>query len=396
MSGSPDQVPVPPKPPIKILFIDDDRSEYELIMPMLSDSKIFHYDVEYVGSYQEGHSKLLRNEHSVCLLDYNLGMETGLELMRSARRDGSRVPIILLTGAVDENIDYKVMQEGAEDYIRKGEATPETLERALRYTVLRHKIQDELIAAHDEKNEFISFITHDLRAPLNHISSVVANAQQDGEYEGHMSDIAHVSDYLLEQINDLLDLNRLDDLVHRKIHETVFEIPHVIDKAVFFIKSYAERQKVKIKSSIEGQLPDLKADVRMVRQILINLIYNALKHGGDVSLVTIRAYLDGMHVVLEVRDDGVGMPEVEIQHLFNADHAERQVAQGEGLGLPLSKRYIELHGGSLEIRSKPDEYTEIRVIFPSDRVLRDKNSIEEAAEAQSQKETQEEKEKRTA
>ena len=357
-----------PKPVVSVLMIDDDESEFELVKPALTQSRLFDYRLSWAPGYKDGYRMLAGQNFDVCLLDYNLGMETGLDLMRQVRRSGITVPIILLTGTSDDNIDYLVMKEGAEDYLRKDQVNAQSLERSIRYAVLRQKMQTELLATREEKSQFISFIAHELRAPLHNMLATAEEAREVHEYEYHLADMAEMAQYLLSQVNDLLDFNELDKTMARRLHETIFEVPQAVDKAVFFIKNFAKKQKVMVSSKLEDKLPELKADLRLVRQMLINLLYNALKHGRDITHIYVKAYLDDPHIVIEVADDGKGMTKEAWKNIDALQSAS-------GLGLPIVKHFISLHGGQLEIKPGKEKGTVATLTFPSERVIRNKNSI---------------------
>ncbi len=119
----------------KILLIDDDRMQFRLLQAHFKNFQGEHYDLEWAATYEEGLERLLRGQHAACLLDYQLGLRNGLELIREAVAQGCRTPIVFLTAESAERIDVAAMNAGALDYLVKGEITPRMVERSLRYAL---------------------------------------------------------------------------------------------------------------------------------------------------------------------------------------------------------------------------------------------------------------------
>ncbi|MCX6951587.1 MAG: diguanylate cyclase [Verrucomicrobia bacterium] len=127
----------------KILLIDDDRLQYRLTQANFKNFQGEQYDLEWAETYEDGLAKLLAGGHAACLLDYQLGVRDGLQLIREAVAQGCRTPIVFLTAETAERVDIAAMEAGALDYLVKGEITPRMLERSLRYAL---KLGDTLEA----------------------------------------------------------------------------------------------------------------------------------------------------------------------------------------------------------------------------------------------------------
>ncbi len=119
----------------KILLIDDDRLQFRLLQAHFKNFQGEHYELEWAATYEDGLEKLLGGMHAACLLDYQLGVRNGIELIREAVAQGCRMPIVFLTAESAERIDVEAMNAGALDYLVKGEITPRTIERSLRYAL---------------------------------------------------------------------------------------------------------------------------------------------------------------------------------------------------------------------------------------------------------------------
>lgn len=119
----------------KILLIDDDRMQFRLLQAHFKNFQGEHYELDWAATYEDGLEKLLRGTHVACLLDYQLGVRNGLELIREAVALGCRTPIVFVTAESAERVDVDAMNAGALDYLVKGEITPRMIERSLRYAL---------------------------------------------------------------------------------------------------------------------------------------------------------------------------------------------------------------------------------------------------------------------
>lgn len=134
------------KQPLKILIVDDDEDDYVVFRDLLSESAAFKCAVEWVAAYDSARKIIAQNSYDVYLLDYRLGAHTGLEILEETIRNGCRkAPIILFSGQGDRKMDIAAMEAGASDYLIKGEIDASTLERSIRYSLLRHKQAEEHI-----------------------------------------------------------------------------------------------------------------------------------------------------------------------------------------------------------------------------------------------------------
>jgi PAS domain S-box-containing protein len=129
---------------LRVLIIDDEESDALITRSLLETIPGAKVDTEWVSTFHDGLSRLQEHRHDVCLMDYMMGAETGVDLLRKARSLAVRTPVILLTGKGSREVDLEAMRSGAVDYLVKGEMEPEVLERAVRYAVERHRTQEEL------------------------------------------------------------------------------------------------------------------------------------------------------------------------------------------------------------------------------------------------------------
>jgi PAS domain S-box-containing protein len=233
--------------------------------------------------------------------------------------------------------------------------------------------------ANRSKTDFLANMSHELRTPLNAIIgfSEVIEAGMFGSigarYTEYAHDIHESGQHLLEIINDILDLSKLE-AGKFELHEADVSVAAVVDQCFVLVRGRAEEGRVAVRIDIPESLPVLRADRRAVKQILLNLLSNAVKFtpgGGSVTL-TAGVCNDGC-LDIAVTDTGIGMSESEIKIALapfgQIDSSLGRTHQGTGLGLPLYKSLLDLHGAELLIESRPSEGTKIVVRFPRQRVV---------------------------
>jgi signal transduction histidine kinase len=249
----------------------------------------------------------------------------------------------------------------------------------------REAAQAELLSARKAaeastrvKAEFLANMSHELRTPLNAIIgfSEVIKAEMLGplsaryrEYGGY---IFGSGNHLLELINEILDLSKLE-AGQFELREEHVDLSAAIAAAMRLVEPQAEKSNIRLSKHLENDLPLIRGDNRRIRQVLINLIANAVKftpEGGRVH-VSLRRTNDGLSI--RVNDTGVGMLPEDIPKAFEPfRQLKGQVGgkyEGTGLGLPLAKHLVELHGGTLTIASQIDAGTTATIILPPERVI---------------------------
>jgi two-component system cell cycle sensor histidine kinase PleC len=239
--------------------------------------------------------------------------------------------------------------------------------------------RDAAEAASRAKSTFLANVSHELRTPLNAIigfSELMGRALHGPlpeRYSEYVWDIHASGQMLLELINDLLDLSRAE-AGRLELREEELELAGVIEKCVRML----ERRAAAMAHRLEVRLdpPDLaiRADRRMISQVLLNLLGNAIKFTPRNGYIAVSAALlpDGS-AALGVTDTGIGIDRADIARVLEPftqlDHDHNRRYEGTGLGLPLAKHLVELHGGTLAIDSDVDVGTRVTAFLPAERVL---------------------------
>jgi two-component system, cell cycle sensor histidine kinase PleC len=235
-------------------------------------------------------------------------------------------------------------------------------------------------AANIAKSRFLAQMSHELRTPLNAIlgfSEVMKNelfgAHAVSAYKDYANDIHNSGVHLLGLINEILDLSRIE-AGRYELNEESVSLVQVAEECRHLLKLRASNRGITIHDMFEPDMPQLWADERAVRQICLNLLSNAIKftpQGGEVWLKVGWTAAGGQY--FSVRDNGPGIPESEIPIVLDSfgqgSNAIKSAEQGAGLGLPIVKSLVELHGGTFSLKSKLREGTEVVITFPPERVM---------------------------
>ena len=230
-----------------------------------------------------------------------------------------------------------------------------------------------------QKSEFLARISHELRTPLNAIMgfSEVMRLERFGEikndkYRGYVNDIHSSGGLLLSLINDLLDLSKVE-AGQLELNFTSVNLSDTADNAIRMLQEAATGARVVIRKAMPGDLPNVVADQRSMRQIMLNIISNAIKFTDPGGQVIVSAQLNKSgELKLRVKDTGIGMNAEQLRDAlepFKRVMTEGREVQGTGLGLPLTKALAEANRTKFEISSEPRKGTLIELTFPTTRVL---------------------------
>lgn len=230
------------------------------------------------------------------------------------------------------------------------------------------------------KSRFLATMSHELRTPLNAIlgfSEVMKNEvfgpHATASYKEYSADIHGSGQHLLDLINEILDLSRIE-AGRYELQEEAIQLAWLVGDCRHMLNLRAKAKNQTIREFIDPSLPRIWADERAVRQIVLNILTNAVKftpQGGDIVVKVGWTSSGGQYV--SVKDTGPGIPEEEIPIVMSSFGrgalALKTAEQGSGLGLPIVKGLIELHGGGFQLKSKPREGTEVIVTFPALRAM---------------------------
>ena len=233
----------------------------------------------------------------------------------------------------------------------------------------------QLEVASQHKSEFLANMSHELRTPLNAIigySEMLQEEAQDLQQDAFIPDLEKINaaaKHQLSLINDILDLSKIE-AGRMELERTDFHLPTVIDTAVTLVRERAGRRGITLHTTVDPQLGDVHADERKLKQVMLNLLSNAIKFTPEGGRIDVRAGVHDEIVEVSVADTGVGIAPEDQQAVFEEF---RQVGtadkkgEGTGLGLALSRRFVELHGGRIWVNSQVGQGSTFTFTLPVGR-----------------------------
>jgi PAS domain S-box-containing protein len=335
---------------------------------------IFGYRIAEV--FEKSLADLLSPESRKLFNDYLSGLESpglaavfndGREMTAVVKQGGS-VPIFFTLGRL-----HSETSKAAYAAVMRDITSWKRTEKELR---LAKDVAEE---ASRQKSEFLARISHELRTPLNAIigfSEVMRLGQfgdiKNDKYRGYINDIHASGGYLLSLINDLLDLSKIE-AGKMELNFTAVSVGDATEHAVRLLQDVATRGRVLVRRSFAEKLPRVVADLRALRQIMLNVLSNAIKFtdpGGQV-IISAQITRDG-ELALSIKDTGIGMNAAQIKEAlepFKRVETVGRETQGTGLGLSLTKALVEANRAKFELSSEPGHGTLIEIVFPTTRVL---------------------------
>jgi PAS domain S-box-containing protein len=241
--------------------------------------------------------------------------------------------------------------------------------------------------ANRTKTQFLANMSHELRTPLNAILgfSEVIEREMFGpvsaKYLSYAGDIHRSGRHLLALVNDVLDLSKLE-AGKLELRESEFLLPDLVEECLTLVRARAELGRVHLENALPRSLSPLRADARAVKQLLLNFLSNAVKFTPEGGEVRVEAREDA-GLTLSVADNGIGMTAAEIEVALapfgQVDSHLARKHDGTGLGLPICRALMELHGGELHVTSTPKVGTTLSAWFPPQRVIRGMSERRKAA-----------------
>jgi signal transduction histidine kinase len=370
--------------PIEILLVEDDLDDVRLIQEMLSETGAVPFSLAIAHSLAAGLARLRDGGINVLLLDLGLPDSSGVSAFTSLHAQSPTLPIIVLTGFGDQSLALKMVQQGAQDYLVKGQVDSKLIWRTIRYAMerqrggrelvlsearvrqlnesLERRIADrtaELAAANRELETFTYSISHDLRAPLRQIDSFsrilgeYAGPDLDSKSQHYLRRIQEGTQHMGRMVDDLLNLARVG---RQEVHTRTTPLDTIVDGALSELR--ADWGNRIIQWTIGG-LPTLECDPGLMKIVFINLLSNAIKYTGRRELAIIEVACTGGNgrSTVFIRDNGVGFDMKYADKLFGVFQRLHRSDQfeGTGVGLATVQRIIHKHGGEIWAEAEPNQ-----------------------------------------
>ncbi|MCZ8189200.1 MAG: hybrid sensor histidine kinase/response regulator [Microcystis sp. LE19-338.1B] len=363
---------------LKILIVDDEAADRNTVRRLLKTSGM-ETQITEAANYEEAKEKMSNNLFDCVLIDYLLPDQDGLTLVREIRQQGVKVPLIILTSHGDEEIAVDMMKAGASDYLSKFRLSALRLNQAVRNALRIYEAEQEAAIAKQEKEhlakqkeDFVARMTHDLRTPLvsaNHILELFEEGLY-GEITAEMSRVIQViirsNKNLLEIVNNLLEVY-FHENGEKKLNFTKLKIVDLLEEVCQELAPLARDKELELSLNAEntGEI-FLTGDRLELRRVFSNLISNGIKftEQGYVKIHLIPATEEDAFVTIVIEDTGIGIAAEELPRIFDRLYSGSLESSTSGLGLYLSRRIIDAHGGTITVTSELERGSSFSVRLP--------------------------------
>ncbi len=397
------------KETFRFLIVDDDEVDRMTLQRALRKGG-FQFDWKEATNAQSALAVIEQETFDCAFIDYYLPDQDGLSLLKTLRARGMRVPILVLTGQSDEQVAVELMKAGASDYLNKTRISPAQISQMVLRSLRLYRAEERAISIQEQlresnallriqnvelerqkrqiqvqnlqlieaarlKSEFIATVSHELRTPMNAIigfSQVLAR-QSQGALSGYqlnmVNRILSNGEHLLALITDLLDFSKIEAGRMQLVPQT-FDLSEVVHETLEELRSLARTKALTL--TLETNLTDLQLtnDPLRIKQILINLISNAIKftEQGSILVGVSTSLTEADSIQIEVRDTGIGIAPEQLDHIFEAfrqlDQSVRRHRPGTGLGLAITRALVEMMDGTITVESVLGKGSTFRICIP--------------------------------
>ncbi len=397
---------------VKVLLVEDDEIDKLMVERTLTKcSRFIEFATDSAGSLSEANESLNTMEYDVVLLDLMLPDSKGLETVRRIKEINLHIPIVVLTGLDDEQAALSAINDGAMDYLVKGQISNNMLIRTIRYAIERNRMQLALQEANDKleiqveertrtlsstnellkkeiierkkteekirqameiKSQFVSTVSHELRTPLTALKEGIRLVVQEktGKLNDEQKEFLGLAkrnvDRLTRLINDVLDFQKLEagranfTLNENDINGVVKDVYDTMAPAI-------KCTELDFVLKLEDNLPKVKFDSDKIEQVLTNMVTNAMKftETGNIAIATSKRE---NVIQVSVSDTGCGIRKEDLPKVFyefeQLDKGGDRKAGGAGLGLAISKAIIEQHRGKICVESEYAKGATFHFVLP--------------------------------
>ena len=380
---------------IPVLLVERDLKVTRFLRESLSALTTSEIDLSVGHTLSEALEKIREREFQAVLLDLCLTDSEGIETFARLHQHAPGIPIVILTCHEDEAFALEALRHGAQDYLLKSKIDGKILTRVVRYAIERKRIELRLVAANSEllkSNQELARSEDALRRALDEVRAsnqrlkatqlqLIQAAKMEcvgtlaagvahevkNPLQTILMGLAYLSKNLptddqtfLLVLNDMRDaVRRADAIVRdllylsaaRQIEMKPHDINAVLERSLLFVNYDLVRSRVLIRRDLHPDLPSVRIDEAKIEQVFINLFMNAIQampNGGDLIL---RSRLAENAVVIEIEDTGAGIAAEKLQRVFEPFFTTKPNGIGTGLGLPISRQIIDMHGGAIQLRA---------------------------------------------
>jgi signal transduction histidine kinase len=379
-----------------ILIVDDDTALLQAL-PQALYLRMENIQVDSCDSAQAAIERIAEHEYDAIVSDIKMPGMDGLALLAKIQELSPDTPTLLITGHGEHDLAVQALRGGAYDFIQKPidrDYLIAALQRAIHTHQLRSRVKaqqltlelharslermvqkrtNELVEANAAKDKFLSIVSHELKTPLTSLKGMtqllrrqVKRAEAIEVVSVGLADMERSIRRMEVLVNDLLDSSLIETnmfVLHRKRCNLVELCRHLIDE-------YTAGAGPSLTFEIPGDPIEVEVDVNRISQVIINLLSNARKYSPKGSPITLTLQQAGYETMFSVRDMGVGIPEEMLPHIFDQFYRVPSVEVqngphvGLGLGLYISRKIVERHGGHIDVQSVPNQGSTFTVVLP--------------------------------
>jgi len=358
----------------RVLAVEDDPA-FALLLAARLGSVAPSINLQRVPRLADALRRAHTESYDAILLDLNLPDSAGLPTFTRLHESVPDVAVVVLTGCEDTQMAAEAVRLGAQDYLLK-DAEPAALLHALQYAVRRQRHLSELAAATRAelaaKNRFLSHVSHELRTPLaviHQYASLLVDRVVTDPAEVHelLEVVLHDAEHLHRMVDDLLDVSRLQETQVRIVRQPM-DLEALVRSCLDDLRVSARRLNV-VYLPPQEPLPTVWADRNRVKQVVINVLSNAVKFTPDGGRITMQTRLLRDGVCVTITDDGPGVAPENIERIFERFFQESPDVDtgrvGLGLGLFVSRQLMERQNGRLWAESSPGQGCRFHIMLPT-------------------------------
>lgn len=396
------------EPDKNILLIEDNPGDIRLIKELLKEIPSFKHQLVVAENLKKGSELIKESSISLILLDLNLPDSRGKQTFDTVIGLTQDIPIVLVSGINDTDLAQELIKQGAQDFILKQDLNNNLLEKTIQFALLRKKSEEELKASAEKlviakeraeesdrlKSAFLANMSHEIRTPMNGILGFSELLKTPGlsieEQREYIDIIEKSGKRMLNIINDILDISKIEvGLMKMNIKES--NINELVTYIYTFFKTEVEAKGMQLfyKNELPAEESIIKTDREKLIAILTNLVKNAIKYSDEGSIefgyvlkTKNESPIQSKNKELEffVKDTGIGIPKNRQKAIFErfvqADVEDRHAKQGAGLGLSITKAYIEMLGGKIWVESEEGKGSVFYFTIPYITMLDEKTVAE--------------------
>ena len=359
---------------LEILSIDGDASNISFLKNLSekNDESDLRLKIINVKTLSEGLDLIPKKNFKLILLNLTLPNSKGIETLYCLQNKISGIPIIICSKSTNCKLTKEAIEKGADDYIVPEKTDRHVFDKAIYYAIGYKQIEKEIAKVNQLKSEFVATVSHELRTPITivkeSISQVIDGIVGDvtDEQKEYLMMAVNGIERLRDIINDLLDISHIEAR-RLTLHKNVIDITELVREAMLDFSDEIKSKKIKIKENLPVTKVYLHADRNKIKQILNNLLVNAIKF-TDSGVIQVDVVDENRHIKISISDTGAGISEEDKDKVFGKFQQFNRIPgpgeRGTGLGLSICRGLVEAHRGKIWFKSELEKGTKFSFILP--------------------------------